>query len=880
MIDTLGVPAGRLARARPEERLALLGSRPSGLAESDALARLRAHGLNEPDEPSRFRPLKSFAGQFTHTLALLLWFAAGLAFGGGAPELGAAIVAVVVINGVFAFVQTHRAERVVAALMRSVRVRVRVVRDAVERTVGAEQLVPGDVIRLTAGDVVPADAALLASAGLALDLSSLTGESSPVAREATADPSARDDDHEADIASALPAGAAVTSGTAEAVVFATGPRSTLGQVAKLTAGVLCGASVLEEQIRALSHTTALIAGIAGGVTLAVVSLLGVAPSFLGALVFCTGVVVALVPEGLLPTLSVALAVGARRMAARGVAVRRLSAIEVVGAVTVICTDKTGTLTENSVEVVELVLSSAPSARARALQALVLCNDARMTPSGFQGDRLDVALLGFATAEGIDVQDWLSRHVRLEDDAFSADRRLMRVVCRVGSETRQLVKGAPEAVASLAGLEALPTELDALLVRFAGQGDRVVLLAEGPTEGPLSVVGMVRLRDPIRAEVPNAIASCHAAGIRVVMLTGDHPRTARAVAKAIGLANDPEVTTGDECDGLDDRALFTRIVRGDVFARIRPETKLRLVNILKRRGEVVVVTGDGVNDAPALRAADVGVAMGLRGTEVAKQAADLVLADDHFATIVAAIEEGRSIFANIQRFAGYVFTSNVAELVPFLLFVVARVPLPLAIVQVLAIDLGTDLVPALALGVEAPSKDTLNAPPRPRNARLLDRRLGFVTFLRRGPIEAAVGLLAWAAYFASAGARSLGDLPRLPVEVARGASTLTFLGIVGGQIGCLFAHRDGSVKERLGVRDNPWILPSILIEIAIALAVVCIPGLRLLFAMWPVAPVWLLTLPVGAALFFATDRVLARLSRSLKGRACRAVRARGSSRPPS
>ncbi len=859
------VTPARLAAAAPAERLALLRSSPAGLGADEIARRRRAHGPNEPVRAETWRPWLAFASNFTHTLALLLWFAAGLAFAGGMPELGGAIVAVVALNGIFAFLQSYRAEKVVAALLRRVSVHARVVREGAELHVPAGDLVPGDVIRVAAGDIVPADVVLLDADQLTLDISMITGESAPVERTAAPDADATETTPVVEIASLLPAGAAVITGTGRGVVHATGPESTLGRIAAMVEGVHRGDSILEQQISALSRVTAVIAVIAGALTLVAVSLV-TRTTFVAALVFGTGVIVALVPEGLLPTLSVSLAVGARRMAKRGAAVRRLSAVEIVGSVTVICTDKTGTLTENAVSVLGFVAAKGRADEDAARLAAALCNDARAADGAFEGDPLEVALADWATEGGVEYDEIRRRHPRLSDVPFDAHRRSMSVTCDVDGARRRFVKGAPEAVIALAGLAAPPPALAEALAEATARGERVLMLAEGEDDEPPRILGIVRLHDPPRPEVPAALAACRRAGVRVVMLTGDHPATAGSVARAVGLGEVP-VIAGEALSSMSDAALAKRL-RGDaVFARIEPAGKLRIVELLRKNGEVVVVTGDGINDAPALRAADVGVAMGLRGTEVAKQSADIILGDDNFATIVAAIEEGRSIRANIRRFVGYVFTSNVAELAPFLLFVLLPIPLPLAIVQVLAIDLGTDLLPALALGVEPPTPGLMEGPAEPPRSPVLTRKLFLEVFLFWGPLEATLGLAGYLGYFATLGWRPFAPLSGYSPDAVRAASTLTFLGIVAGQIGCLAASRDGPLRARLSLRGvNPWIGAGLAFEIALALVLVYVPGLNRLFAMAPIHPAWLAVLPAGALVFIALDQVRRLAARALGRRA--------------
>jgi magnesium-transporting ATPase (P-type) len=608
--------------------------------------------------------------------------------------------------------------------------------------------------------------------------------------------------------------------------------------------------MLERQIAELSRVTAVIAVLAGAGTLALATLT-TATGFVAALTFATGVIVALVPEGLLPTLSSALALGAERMAKRGAAVRRLAAVEIVGSVTVICTDKTGTLTENALSVLGFDTADGESAiPTAALQAAALCSDVRATDGGYEGDPLDVSLAGWAAAHGHDPTAQRQACPRLADVPFDARRRYMSVTCAVDGARIQFVKGAPEAVLSLA--EAAPSPaLATALATAAERGERVLLLASGPAEARPAVLGLVRLHDPPRPEAAAALAACRRAGVRVVMLTGDHPATAGALARMVGMSDSPRVFDGSALDSLADAELLELLQSDAVFARIDPGQKLRIVTLLQRAGEVVVVTGDGINDAPALRAADVGVAMGRRGAEVAKQAADIVLADDNFATIVAAIEEGRAIKANIRRFVSYVFTSNVAELAPFLAYIFLPIPLPLAIMQVLAIDLGTDLLPALALGAEPPAAATMRETPEPPRRPLLTRPLMLKTFLFFGLMEAALGLTAYFGFYMVEGWRPFQPLAPY-TAVAVEAATLTFIGIVAGQVGCLFSQRDGPLRRRLSLRSNRWILLGLLVELGLTVLLVYVPGLNRLFSMTAVAPAWLLVLPVGAAVFVALD----------------------------
>jgi magnesium-transporting ATPase (P-type) len=469
---------------------------------------------------------------------------------------------------------------------------------------------------------------------------------------------------------------------------------------------------------------------------------------------------------------------------------------------------------------------------------------------FAGDPVDVAIARWAAGSGADVETLRGANCRLADEPFTADRRYMRVTCDVNGVPWDFVKGAPEAVRELAGTPSTAA-LETAFADALAQSERVLLLAASPAAEPLRVVGLIHLYDPPRKEVPEALAACHEAGVRVVMLTGDHPTTARAIAGQVGLGKHLPVVEGPEVDGLSDPELLARIEGGAIFARTTPREKMRIVSALRANSEVVLVTGDGINDAPALRAADVGVAMGMRGTEVAKQAADIVLADDNFATIVAAIEEGRSIKANIRRFVIYVFTSSVACLVPYLMYLFFPIPLPLTILQVLSIDLGTDLLPALALGVEPARRQLMTRPAEPVDTPVLGRSHLLRILFFYGLIEAALGMSAFFGYYLYQGWRP-GDSFTLYEGIAREAATMTFLGVVAGQIGCLATQRDGSLRARLSLVSNRLIGWGLLAEVLFTLGLVFTPGINGIVGMAPVAPAWLLVLPVGAALFILLD----------------------------
>ena len=824
----VGVGADPLQPA--EDLFADLRSRSDGLSSREVERRLTQYGPNEIVRRGRRRWLRDVTTQLTHPLALLLWAAGVLAWFAGTPILAGAIVGVIVVNALFALLQERQAERAVEALAAYLPDQVTVFREGRRRRIDARLLVPGDVVILTEGDRVPADARLIAGR-LQIDTSALTGESVPVTREAG--------EPETDILlearDLVFSGTNCTGGEARALVYATGMQTELGRISALSERVERDESPLELQVRRVAK---LIAFVAVGVGLAFLPLgLLAGLPFADALVFAVGLLVANVPEGLLPTITLALAVGVRALAKDGALVKRLSAVETLGSTTVICTDKTGTLTMNRMTVVEW------SGDGDLLAAVAAsCSTAEVDTGGrrISGDPTEVALLAFAQSRGSDVRLSAREQPRRAVFSFDSARKLMTTVDEEDGRLVAYTKGAPEQVLSRCRLarEAHASAL-AEAEAFAAKGLRVLALARRPletigecdaVERELDYVGLVALLDPPRPEVAAAVASCHRAGIRIIVVTGDHALTALEVARRVGLdVDNGGVVAAERLDELSDAALDRLLGerRELVFARSSPETKLRIADALHAQGEVVAMTGDGVNDAPALRRADIGIAMGVSGTEVAREAATMVLTDDNFASIVAAIEGGRRVYANIRKFVFYIFAHATPEVVPFLAFALSGglIPLPLTVIQILAVDLGTETLPALALGREPPEQGLMDQPPRPRNEGVIRRQMLIRAWLFLGGISAALVLGAFFYVLLRAG-WSPGDATRKGSALHHAyleATTITFLGIVACQVGTALAARTErrSLRE-VGLTTNRLLLWGIAFELVFAGIVVATP----------------------------------------------------------
>jgi calcium-translocating P-type ATPase len=844
-----------------------------GLSSAEAASRLRQHGRNELKRHRGRRWPAEVLRQLGHPLALLLWLAAALALVAGTPALSYAIVAVIGVNAALAMAQERQAERAVETLAAFLPERARVVRDGVLTTIDAGELVPGDVMVVTEGDRVCADARLLGGT-VEVDLSTFNGESVPALRSADLVDagvpllSARD---------LLFSGTSCTGGEARAVVFATGMRTQLGRIAELSAQVRRDESPLERQVKRVAWLIAAVAVGAGLVFFPLGTFVARLPAG-DALTFAIGLLVANVPEGLLPTITLALALGVRLLARSGAVVKRLSAVETLGSTTVICTDKTGTLTRNQMRVTG-TWTPGPAVAPLLARAIAACNNATLDPArpdNATGDPMEVALLLAAHEAGVPVDHDERLWWRRAQLHFDPTLRVMSTVDEVDGRRWVHTKGAPEEVLARSASIATPdggTEpqnredrdrVAGVAEDYAAQGLRVLAVARrelatganeiseaspqrrSEIERDLTLLGVVAMLDPPRPEVGAAVAECHAAGIRLIMVSGDHALTATQIARRVGIGRDGlRTVAGDEVDALDDESLGAVLAGGQelVFARTSPDAKLRIAEILRRQGNVVAMTGDGVNDAPALRRADIGVAMGMAGTDVAREAATMVLTDDNFATIVAAVRAGRRVYDNVRKFIVYIFAHLTPEMVPFLVFALAggAVPLPLTVLQILAIDLGTETLPALALGREPAEPGIMDRPPRSRHEGVIRPEMLLRAWLLLGGVSA---VLVMGAFFLTLHAG--GWHPGAPVgpgtalhDTWRQATTMTFLGIVACQVGTAFAARTQAASLRsVGLLSNRLLLWGIALELAFATAVVTVPALQRVFGTAP-PPVHLL-----------------------------------------
>ncbi len=875
-----------------EEAFAALRSGPEGLAPEEAAARLAAHGPNELRETISRPAWRMLVAQFAEPMILILVAAAALSLVLGDVTEAIAIFAIVVLFGVLGFIQEYRAEKAMAALKQLSCPVVRVRRGGTLLEIPARDLVPGDVVRLEAGNVVPADLRLVECVNLGAMEAALTGESEAVAKQTAALPA--EDLPLGDRKNLAFMGTLVAHGRGEGVVAATGMRTELGKIADMIQGIDEGRTPLQRKLAQVGKHLSL-AGLGAALVLLAVGLAR-GGTFVEMLLTAVSLLVAVVPEGLPAVITATLALGGRRMLKRHALIRKLPAVETLGSVTVICTDKTGTLTENRMTVTRLhtlhhdvflgaeraepALPDAAEAPELSplLLAAALCNDAHLVfeesgrPPRLIGDPTETALLVAAERFGIATQSLGEELPRLAEFPFDSDRKRMATLHRgdagdyplpdaMAAPVLVAVKGSPDGLARLAThvldagrIAPLTAEarrkFQADNERMANDGLRVLGIAFrrlGATpahakarevESDLVFCGLVGMLDPPREAVRAAVAASHSAGIRTVMITGDHPLTAAAIARNLRLApagEEPRVLTGAELAALSDAALEAQAEHVCVFARVSPEDKLRIVAALQRRGHVVAMTGDGVNDSPALKRAEIGVAMGITGTDVAKESSKMVLLDDNFATIVAAIEEGRTIFDNLVRFIKYSFGGNLGKVLIMLLAPLAGIgAMALRPLHLLWLNLLTDGLMGLGLGLEPAEPDVMDRPPRRPDAAILDRPAIVHVGWMGGFICGACLLLA-------------GAWHRFGLGGGEWQSVL-FSAIGFAQIGQAWGLRAlGDRPFRFG--RNPALAGLTGLTLGLQLGVLYVPALARVFHLRPLSPAGLAaTAALGAATF--------------------------------
>ncbi len=844
----------------PEEAVATLDSdRARGLTAADARRRLAETGPNLLVSAPPTPWWRLLLTQFTDFMVLVLMAATAVSLVLGETGDALTILAIVVMNGLLGFYQEGRAQQAALALKSLTAPRAKVLRDGRVEAADAAGIVPGDILVLDAGDRVAADARLLDAASLAVDEAALTGESHAVAKrtELVADPRAP----LAERRDMLFMGSTVARGRGRALVVSTGMATEMGQIQHLMNQPRSESTPLERRLEHLGRvlvflSVAIVLGVVGA------GVLRGEPLYL---MFLTGVslAVAAIPEGLPAIVTVALALGVQRMIRAHAIVRKLPAVETLGCTTVICSDKTGTLTKNQMTVLDVYAGGArrqrrsaqelfsgpdpiePGDADRLFEAAVLASTAQLADEADgeavgQGDPTELAMLAAAARAGqVPTRVW-ERYQRIAERPFTSEERRMAVVVRnAAQQAVAFVKGAPDTLLARAQfiwwqgrVAPLDANRRAAWIRaheqMAAQALRVLAVAFRPLapqevddparwDADLILLGLMGMMDPPRPDAIEAVRLCRRAGLATIMITGDHPDTALAIAQQMGIAQRrEELLTGRDLDALDDGALAERVAGIRVFARVSPPHKLRVVEALRRKRHVVAMTGDGVNDAPALLAADIGIAMGITGTDVAKEAAAMILTDDNFATIVRAVREGRAIYDNIRKFLRYLLSCNVGEVLVMFLAVAMGLPLPLLPIQILFVNLVTDGLPALALGVDPPDPAVMSRPPRPPGESIFARGLGTKIVVRGFLIGVTTVLVfLWALALGGLGLRE--------------ARTLALATLVMSQ---LFHVFDARVEDRnfleVGLFTNPWALAAVGSSIVLLLAITYQPALSLLF----------------------------------------------------
>lgn len=845
-----------------DEVFRLLKTSPDGLSEQEAQQRLHSHGPNELTAGYQVSPWSILASQFKNLLIIILLIATGIsAFVGHGVE-AIAIAVIVLFAVVLGFIQEFRAERAIEALSKMAAPHATVIRDGLSRSILARDLVPGDLVELHAGDKVPADARVVEAANLRVSEAPLTGES--VAVEKNTAPLDSEDVALGDQHNTVFAGAAVAYGRGKAAVIATGMETEFGKIAELLQTVEKGTTPLERNLDVVGRRLAQ----AGFAIVALIVALGLyqGRELVEMLVFGIALAVAVVPEALPAVVTISLAIGVQRMSRRHALVRRLPAVETLGSTSVICTDKTGTLTRDEMTVRRIVVGEEtyevsgagyeptgeithdgtpidpPPHLQELLRAVALCNDVALRCDDevgvwtIQGDPTEGALAVVAAKVGLRRSELEREAPRVDEIPFTSETKRMTTIHRLDGQAIAYTKGAPEAIlpqctrrlTSDGEQELTDHDRQAILQQAERMaGDALRVLAASRRQGAsrenaqqeMTFLGLVGMIDPPRDEAKAAVQECRHAGIRPIMITGDHPATAEAIARELQILNSGRLITGVELDRLSEAEYEKQADEIEVYARVSPEHKLRVVTALQRLGHVAAMTGDGVNDAPALKKSDIGIAMGINGTEVTKEAAAMTLTDDNFASIVAAIEEGRIVFGNIKKYLMYLLSSNIGELGLMAGASLMNLPLPLTAVQLLYVNLATDGLPALALAIDPPEDDLMEQKPRDPKTSLFTRSV--VSLMLVGGIWSA-GVNLGLFYWALSSGRSQEE-----------AMTMTFVSLVLIQFFKAYNFRSDHLSVFHRPLQNKWLNLAVLWEMLLLIAVIYVPLLQRPFSTYAI-----------------------------------------------
>lgn len=835
-----------------DEVINRLESSKEGISEQEAQARLEKYGPNELKAGTGNTPLKIFIEQFKNIFVIILLIATLISAFLGHQVEAIAIAVIVLFSVVLGFVQEYRAERAIEALREMAAPTATVIRGGKEKEVPARELVPGDVIMLTAGDRVPADARLIEAVNLQIEEAALTGESLPVEKSTGA--ISGDNLAVGDRKNMVYSGTSAAYGRGKGLVVATGMHTEFGKITGMLQAVETGDTPLQKNLDRVGKTLAK----AAFVVVFVIVMLGVlrGQPLLEMFIFGIALAVAVVPEALPAVVTISLAIGIQRMAKRNALVRKLPTVETLGSTSIICSDKTGTLTKDEMTVRKVYIAGhwytvtgsgyepvgefqnsrtggqIDGALGELLRGAALVSDARLVQEAgrwdIKGDPTEGALVVAAAKAGFQKPELDSHYPRLQEIPFTSETKRMTTLHVTPEGKVAYSKGAPEVIlkactyyrtenGNLPLDDAARQEIINAGQEMASQALRVLAVASRPAntiqegECEMTLLGLVGMIDPPRPEAKAAIQVCERAGIRPVMITGDHPITAEAVARELGLLRTGRVVTGAELEAMTEEALAQQVEEIDVYARVSPAHKLRVVTALQSKGHVVAMTGDGVNDAPALKKADIGIAMGITGTDVSKEAAAMTLLDDNFSSIVAAVEEGRGIFGNIKKYLMYLLSSNIGEIGLMAGAALLGMPLPLSAVQILFVNLATDGLPALALSVDPPEADLMQRKPRNSKTGIFTRPV--VTLMTVGGAWSSLvnlGLFAWALN----SGRSLEE-----------AMTMAFVSLVLIQFFKAYNYRSDHLSVFNGIFSNRWLNLAIVFDLLLIIAVIYIPVLQ-------------------------------------------------------